>query len=251
MSRLTVKAHAGCWARAWAFFRCSNAINEASPSTCAGPQVQPWRAAHPRLIHVSHKGFLPGPNDHRTALDEGVQRMGGLAHITGQGMPVQAALFDNAVCLMGQHMLQFAMTGRYPAPMPARDNPWAVYEVFTVAGGEQIFLAAVSDAPWATMCKALGFADLLASRSAAELLTIFEANGLPFAPIRKPGVLYDNPHLQATGGPADLRLPDGDKAGQTVKTMLFPFTLDDQRLGVRLNPPTLGERTAALLAGLG
>ncbi len=32
-----------------------------------------------RLIYVSHKGFLPGPYDHRTALDEVVQMMGGLA----------------------------------------------------------------------------------------------------------------------------------------------------------------------------
>ncbi len=33
---------------------------------------------NPRLIYVSHKGFLPGPYDHRTALDEVVQMMGGL-----------------------------------------------------------------------------------------------------------------------------------------------------------------------------
>ena len=33
----------------------------------------------PRLIYVSLKGFLPGPYDHRTALDEVVQMMGGLA----------------------------------------------------------------------------------------------------------------------------------------------------------------------------
>ena len=37
------------------------------------------RARFPRLIHVSHKGFLPGPYDHRTALDEVVQMMGGPA----------------------------------------------------------------------------------------------------------------------------------------------------------------------------
>ena len=63
---------------------------------------------------------------------------------------------------MGQHMLQYAMTGKHPAPMPARDNPWAVYDVFTVKDGEQIFLAAVSDAQWRTFCDALGFADLKA-----------------------------------------------------------------------------------------
>ena len=153
---------------------------------------------NPRIIYARHKGFLPGPYDHRTALDEVVQMMGGLAYmtgrpgdplragtsvndimgglfgaiavlgaliqrgITGRGMEVQSALFENNVFLMGQHMLQFAVTGKHPAPMPARDNPWAVYDVFTVKDGEQIFLAAVSDAQWLVFCDALGFADLKA-----------------------------------------------------------------------------------------
>ncbi len=197
--------------------------------------------------------------------------------ITGRGMEVQSALFENNVFLMGQHMLQFAMTGRHPAPMPARDNPWAVYDVFTVQGGEQIFLAAVSDAQWKVFCTQLGFDDLLAdpwlatnndrvrvrpsllamlrerlaSRTAAELARLFEAAGLPFAPIRRPEDLYDDPHLVVTGGLADVVVPDGDKAGQTVKTTLFPVTLQGQRLGVRLQPPRMGEHTRPLLLGLG
>ena len=269
--------------------------------------------ARPGIIYVSHKGFLPGPYEHRTALDEVVQMMGGLAYmtgrpgdplragtsindimgglfgaigtlgaliqrgITGKGMEVQSALFENNVFLMGQHMLQFAMTGKHPAPMPARDNPWAVYDVFTVKDGEQIFLAAVSDAQWQTFCDVMGFADLkadaslatnnqrvqvrpaliaklrerLATRSAAELAAAFEKAGLPFAPIRKPEDLYDDPHLNATGGLAEVRLPDGERAGQTVRTTLFPITMAGHRLGVRLHPPTMGEHTRSLLAGIG
>ena len=269
--------------------------------------------ANERLIYVSHKGFLPGPYEHRTALDEVVQMMGGLAYmtgrpgdplragssvndimgglfgaigalgalvqrgITGRGMEVQSALFENNVFLVGQHMLQYAMSGKPAAPMPARISPWAIYDVFTVKNGEQIFLAAVSDAQWLTFCDALGFADLkddpalasnnqrverrgtllpllaerLAGFGAAELAQRFEAVGLPFAPIRKPEELYDDPHLLATGGLADVVLPDGARAGQTVKTTLFPLTLAGERLGVRLNPPVLGAHTQELLAGLG
>lgn len=270
-------------------------------------------AVNPRIIYVSHKGFLPGPYDHRTALDEVVQMMGGLAYMTGRpgdplragtsvndimgglfgaigalgaliqrgisgkGMEVQSALYENNVFLMGQHMLQYAMTGKHPAPMPARDNPWAVYDVFTVKDGEQIFLAAVSDAQWQTFCTVLGFPDLkadpslatnnqrvavrpallkdlaarLAPRSATELSAVMEKAGLPFAPIRRPEDLFDDEHLLATGGLADVRLPDGPKAGQMVKTTLFPITMQGERLGVRLHPPTLGEHTRELLAGLG
>jgi len=269
--------------------------------------------ANPRVIYVSHKGFLPGPYVNRTALDEVVQMMGGLAYmtgrpgdplragtsvndimgglfgaigtlgaliqrgITGRGMEVQTALFENNVFLVGQHMLQFAVTGKHPAPMPARDSPWAIYDVFTVRDGEQIFLAAVSDAQWLVFCDTLGFADLkadpalatnnervqlrptllptlrerLATRSAGELATLFEKAGLPFAPIRRPEDLYDDPHLVATGGLADIRLPDGAKAGQTVKTTLFPITMEGRRLGVRSDPPAKGAHTRELLGSIG
>jgi crotonobetainyl-CoA:carnitine CoA-transferase CaiB-like acyl-CoA transferase len=197
--------------------------------------------------------------------------------ITGRGMEVQSALFENNVFLMGQHMLQFAVTGRHPSPMPARDNPWAVYDVFTVKGGEQIFLAAVSDAQFTTFCDLMGYDDLksdptlatnndrvtqrprllatlrerLVDFSAADLAARFEQAGLPFAPIRKPEDLYDDPHLQATGGLADVVLPDGDKAGQTVKTTLFPITMQGQRLPVRLQPPRFGAHTDELLGAVG
>ena len=290
-------------------------IENFKPGTMAkyGLDYASLSAANPRLIHASHKGFLPGPYEHRTALDEVVQMMGGLAYmtgrpgdpvragtsvndimgglfgaiavmgaliqrgITGRGMEVQSALYENNVFLMGQHMLQYAITGRPPQPMPARDNPWAVYDVFTVAGGEQIFLAAVSDAQWRQFCRALGLEDLLqdpalatnrqrvdvrpqllrtlserlAHRTAAELAVLMEGAGLPFAPIRRPEELLDDPHLLASGGLADVVLTDGERAGQTVKTTLLPFTLAGRRAGVRLQPPRLGEHTTDLLASVG
>ena len=270
-------------------------------------------ALNPRLIYVNHTGFLPGPYEHRTALDEVVQMMGGLAYmtgrpgdplragtsvndimggmfgaigamaalmqrgITGRGQEVDSALFENNVFLVGQHMMQYAVTGQPAAPMPERISSWALYDVFSVKDGEQIFLAAVSDAQWITFCDALGFADLkadpqlatnndrvrqratmlpelrqrLAAYSAAELTVIFEKNGLPFAPILRPDQLFDDPHLNATGGLADITLPDGERAGQTARTTLFPLRMDGQRLGVRLQPPVLGQHTAELMEQLG
>jgi crotonobetainyl-CoA:carnitine CoA-transferase CaiB-like acyl-CoA transferase len=262
-----------------------------------------------RLVYVSHKGFLPGPYDHRTALDEVVQMMGGLAYMTGRpgdplragtsvndimggmfgaigamaalalrektgkGQEVQSALYENNVFLVAQHMMQYAVTGKPAAPMPGRISAWAVYDVFTVKDGEQIFLAAVTDTQWKIFCEALGFADLfadarlktnndrvharewlipqlrerLANHSAAELRDIFERNGLPFAPITKPEQLFEDPHLNATGGLAPLTLPDG----RETKVPLFPFTLDGERLPVRLQPPRLGEHTHELLRAAG
>ena len=262
-----------------------------------------------RLIYVSHKGFLPGPYDHRTALDEVVQMMGGLAYMTGRpgdplragssvndimgglfgamgamaalmqrqqtgrGQEVQSALFENNIFLVAQHMLQFAVTGKAAAPMPERISPWGIYDVFSVQGGAQIFLAVVGDTQWRVFCEAFGFDDLfadarlatnndrvrarewmmpllrarLAEHSAAELAAVFERHGLPFAPITDPQHLFDDPHLQATGGLAPMTLPDG----RQTATPLLPLMLDGQRLGLRLDPPRLGEHSRALLQSLG
>ena len=285
------------------------------PGTMAklGLDYATLRKLNERLIYVSHKGFLPGPYDHRTALDEVVQMMGGLAYMTGregdplragssvndimggmfgaigamaalaqrdhptkgtgQGQEVHSALFENNVFLVAQHMMQYAVTGTPAAPMPSRISAWGIYDVFTVNEGEQIFLAVVSDSQWAVFCKAFGLVDMHAdprlvtnndrvrARSwlmpllrlklepftAAQLGEIFEKNSLPFAPITRPEDLFNDPHLLATGGLAPMVLNDG----QSTRVPLMPITLGGERLGLRSNPPLLGEHTDALLTEVG
>ncbi len=264
---------------------------------------------NPRLIYVSHKGFLPGPYDHRTALDEVVQMMGGLAYmtgragdplragtsvndimggmfgaigamaalrqreLTGEGCEVQSALFENNIFLVAQHMMQFAATGKAADPMPSRISAWGIYDVFTVKDGEQIFLAVVSDRQWQVFCNAFGLQEMLAdprlatnndrvrarewmmpmlrshlaAHAAAELAAVFERHELPFAPITKPQELFDDPHLNASGGLAPVRMNDGSES----KVPLLPFTIGGERLGIRRQPPLLGEHTAELLRAAG
>ena len=278
-----------------------------------GLDYEHLRQRNPRLIYVSHKGFLPGPYDHRTALDEVVQMMGGLAYMTGrpgdplragssvndimgglfgaigvmaalaerertgQGQQVQSALFENNVFLVAQHMMQYAVTGKPAAPMPARISAWGIYDVFQVQGGEQIFLAVVSDTQWAIFCRAFDLPDLQADvrlatnngrvterewlipllrerlqrYTRAELAAVFEREGLPFAPITAPHELVNDPHLLATGGLAPIHLPDGERAGQQAHTALLPLTLKGERLGVRHDPPRLGQDSIDLLTSLG
>jgi crotonobetainyl-CoA:carnitine CoA-transferase CaiB-like acyl-CoA transferase len=155
------------------------------------------KSLNPGLIYISHKGFLPGPYENRTALDEVVQMMGGLAYMTGRpgdplragtsvndimggmfgamgamaalaarektgrGQEIQSALFENNVFLVAQHIMQFSVTGKPASPMPARISAWGVYDVFKVKDDEQIFLAVVSDTAWKLFCEAFGFVDLL------------------------------------------------------------------------------------------
>jgi len=91
----------------------------------------------------------------------------------------------------------------------------------------------------------------LAQHSAAHLAQVFEDHQLPYAPISRPEQLFDDPHLLATGGLAEVVLSDGDKAGQTAKTTLLPLRMDGERLPVRSNPPQVGEHTRGLLLSLG
>lgn len=155
---------------------------------------------NPRLIYCSAKGFLSGPYEKRTALDEVAQMMGGLAymtgppgkplragssvidvtggmfgvigvmaaleerHRTGKGQLVQTSLFETTVYLVGQHMAQLAVTGKAASPMPARISAWAIYDVFETRD-DPVFIGVVTDALWEKFCALFGLVDLWADES--------------------------------------------------------------------------------------
>ena len=258
----------------------------------------------PRLIYVAHKGFLPGPYEQRLALDEVVQMMGGLSYMTGPpgrplragtsvndimggmfgaigvlaalqernrtgcGQEIQSALFENCVFLSAQHMQQYAMTGEAPPPMPARVSAWSVYDVFQLADGE-LFVGAVSDKQWQTLCKVLERPDLatdaalqtneqrvhvrpqlLARLGEAfrrhgvdDMAAKLEAAKLPYAPIRRPEQLFDDPHLRESGGLAVMQTEEGTQ----TRIPLLPLMMDGRRLGVQRPLPKVGEHTDELL----
>src|SRR5262249_51602798 len=63
-----------------------------------GFSYEALKTVNPELIYCSHKGFLAGPYEHRPALDEVVQMMGGLAYMTGPpGRPLRAGASVNDV----------------------------------------------------------------------------------------------------------------------------------------------------------
>ncbi|SIN59786.1 Crotonobetainyl-CoA:carnitine CoA-transferase CaiB [Parasphingorhabdus marina DSM 22363] len=156
-----------------------------------------------RLIYCSEKGFLPGPYENRTALDEVAQMMGGLAymtgppgqplragssvidvtggmfgviailaaveerHRTGKGQKVQSSLFETTIYMIGQHMAQKAVTGKAADPMPARISAWAIYDVFQTKD-DPVFIGVVTDALWEKFCKLFELDDLWADESIRE-----------------------------------------------------------------------------------
>ncbi len=154
-----------------------------------------------QLIYMSARGFLKGPYQNRTALDEVAQMMGGLAYMTGPkdrplragasvidvmggmfgvigilsallqrsstnaGQHVTSSLFESTVFLMGQHMAQQVVTGQAAAPMPERISAWAIYDVFEVKNDEKLFVAVVSDSQWVKFCLEFKFDDFASDAS--------------------------------------------------------------------------------------
>jgi crotonobetainyl-CoA:carnitine CoA-transferase CaiB-like acyl-CoA transferase len=159
---------------------------------------------NPRLIYCSLKGFLKGPYEHRLALDEVTQMMGGLAYMTGlpdrplragssvidimggtfaalgilaalrereatgRGKRVASSLFESTAYLVAQHMAQFELTGEAPPPMSVKRPAWGVYDIFETADGGRLFVGVVTDTQWEVFCREFGADDL---KSDARLKT--------------------------------------------------------------------------------
>jgi crotonobetainyl-CoA:carnitine CoA-transferase CaiB-like acyl-CoA transferase len=153
---------------------------------------------NPRLVYCSLKGFLRGPYEHRPALDEVTQMMGGLAYMTGlpdrplragssvvdilggtfaavgilaalrerdstgRGKQVTSALFESTAYLVAQHMAQFELTGEAPPPMSVKRPAWGVYDIFDTAGGGRLFVGVVTDTQWQVFCREFALDELAA-----------------------------------------------------------------------------------------
>jgi crotonobetainyl-CoA:carnitine CoA-transferase CaiB-like acyl-CoA transferase len=192
---------------------------------------------------------------------------------TGKGAFIQSALFENNVFLMAQAMMFESVTGEKSTPWSVKASPWPVYDLFETAEGEKIFVSVVGEEQWEGFCRTFGRAEWLAdprlstsqgrvdervwiipeiasilkTRNMAVLCPVLEKLGLPFAPVNKPGDLFGDPHLNASGGLMDLTITDG----RTVRTPALPFSIDGNRLEKRRDPPQVGEHTDDILRELG
>ena len=264
---------------------------------------------NPRLIYCALKGFLSGPYEHRPALDEVVQFMAGLAYMTGppgqplragssvvdimggmfavigaqaalrerkrtgRGQMVKSALFESTAFLMMQHMAGEVVTAKPMPPMPSREGAWPIYEPFTTADGEQIFVGLTSDGHWRRFCEHFKRNDLLqnpayrtnedrvrarpvlrqvvaaivARYRLAELAELFDRIDIPFAPVAKPGDLFEDPQLNAGSRMLEIDFPNGVRA----KLPRLPLEMDDHDFSLRRQAPALGEHTGEILGELG
>jgi crotonobetainyl-CoA:carnitine CoA-transferase CaiB-like acyl-CoA transferase len=264
---------------------------------------------NPRLIYCSMKGFLAGPYEHRPALDEVVQYMGGLAymtgppgrplragapvvdimggtfgalailaalqerHRTGRGQFVKSSLFESTAYMLAQAMAAEKIGGKPVPPMPARVSSWCVYEPFSSRDGKLLFIAITTDNIWKRFCEAFGLGDLLrdpelqsneqrvrhrprilpvitdlvARHDIADLMQKLETLSVPFAPLATPADLFDDPHLNHGNRMFETELVDGRR----LKLPGLPVEMDGHELGIRRNPPVIGEHTREVLLEAG
>jgi crotonobetainyl-CoA:carnitine CoA-transferase CaiB-like acyl-CoA transferase len=192
---------------------------------------------------------------------------------TGQGQFLKSALFESTAFLMAQHLAGQAITGRAPPPMPAREGAWGIYEPFATADGEQIFVGITSDSQWHRFCQHFRrddllrnpayktnedrvrerpallpiVADIVMQHTRAALAETFDRLDIPFAPVAKPGDLFDDPQLNAGGRMLDIDFGRGVSA----KLPRLPVEIGAHDLGLSRQPPAVGEHTGAILAELG
>jgi crotonobetainyl-CoA:carnitine CoA-transferase CaiB-like acyl-CoA transferase len=264
---------------------------------------------HPGIIYLALKGFLPGPAEARPFLDELAQMSAGLAFMTGpRGQPLRAGasivdvgaaaygviavlaalhqraqtgrgqkitsgLFETVVFWVGQWLAQHAATGQPSVPMPeirqGTRMGWGVYQLFTAADGEQIFIGITSNGHWERFCREFGLDDLLADprlddnakrvaardwlpariaeemrrHASSALAERLERCRVPFAPLRRPDQLLDDAHLNAGGQLLDTPLADG-RVGRLPKLPVRSTAFD---MGLRRKAPALGEHTREVL----
>ena len=182
-----------------------------------------------------------------------------------------ASLFETTIYLVGQHMAQFAVTGKPAAPMPARVSAWAIYDVFETMD-DPVFIGVVTDPLWEKFCRLFALDDLwaieeyrennarvkardvimpqiramVAAMTRDEVVAKLDGSGLPFAPIGRPEDMFDDPHL-AQGGLEEVTLD----TGEVTRLPTIPLAMGGKRTGAAQRLPKPGEDSYAVLKALG
>jgi crotonobetainyl-CoA:carnitine CoA-transferase CaiB-like acyl-CoA transferase len=269
--------------------------------------------ANPGIIYLAVKGFLPGPYEARPFLDELAQMSAGLAFMTGPrgqpmragasivdvgaaaygvtavlaalhqrartgvGQKITAGLYETTVFWVGQWLASYAATGEPSVPMPEMRQGtrmgWGIYQLFTAADDQQVFIGITSNAHWERFCQEFKLDDLLADEQlndnarrvaargwlparigeemrkypSAELAERLERARIPFAPLRRPDELVDDPHLNASGQFMETPLPGRPPA----KLPKLPVRSTAYEMELRRPAPTLGEHTREVLKEFG
>ncbi len=237
---------------------------------------------NPRVIYCSINGFLKGPYEHRPALDEVAQMMGGIAYmtglkdqplrigasvtdisvatygvigilsallqrtLTGQGQRLTSGLFETVVFWVGQHIAHFAVSGEAPLPMPVRKMGtrfrWGVFDLFRAADRKQVFIGITSNRHWDTFCAEFDQAELHANPSLQDNEARTRARDWLLPKVQEIVGRYPCKELMGKLDKADVPYAPVNTPADLYED---PYLMGDER---RLLPVNMGQKTLRLPA---
>jgi len=191
---------------------------------------------------------------------------------TGVGTYVKSALFETCTFLMGQHMAYQSQVDYPIPPMPERVSAWSIYKIFETKD-DKIFIGIISERHWERFCKAFEWNDWAQDEKLStnngriderewfipalderikiytkkEIVQRCSDNNIPFAPITRPGDLYQDPQLVQGESLMPIKMKNGEK----VMLPKFPLEYGGSRVEKRMDPPEIGEHTLPILNSVG
>jgi crotonobetainyl-CoA:carnitine CoA-transferase CaiB-like acyl-CoA transferase len=191
---------------------------------------------------------------------------------TGRGGAIQVSLFETAMGLLGYNLQTFWERGTQPPKCGSSHESLCPYQAFEAADGP-IMIGVANDNLWRKFCRVAGLEAIvddpkfrtnadrvknraatlghvqlaLAARPVAFWVEALSDIGVPCSPINSIAQLLDHPHTQECGILLDYAHP----IVGPLKGVAHPVRFDGAQREAGLPPPTLGQHTNEILAGMG
>jgi len=188
---------------------------------------------------------------------------------TGEGQFVDVSMMDAAVAFLTYHAAEPLFGSVEPKGGEYRNTGGApCYGIFRCKDGHYVTLGALEDHFWARFCDLAGVPQLkqdqfpegdarenqfrlmeevFRQRTRQEWVDLFFANDIPGGPVNTMSEAFNDPHMIARQMLLHVEHPVEGRIPQ----LGFPVKFSGTPASINSPPPSLGQHTADVLAGLG
>lgn len=192
---------------------------------------------------------------------------------TGKGQAVDVSLLDCQVAILENAIMRYYVTGKPPEPLGTRHPSATPFQAFPTADGHLVIaLAFGEENQWQVLCGILGLPELIddarfdtgprrtqrvtelepilsaafRQRSTRDWLDELEVAGIPCGPVNTIPQMLADPQVQAR----DMIQPVTHPTAGTIPIANSPIRLSRSESGIKGPPPSFGQDTRDVLAGL-